>query len=275
MRPETIGRAIAAAASRLATVSDTPRLDAELLMAHALDITREQMLLGDPRTPAPAAFAAFVERRASGEPVAYITGSRAFWTIDLAVTPAVLIPRPDTETLMDAAVEFFGRAGPATVLDLGTGSGALLLAALSEWPHATGIGVDRSTAALDVARGNAERLGLASRADFIVGDWADGIGMRFNLVLCNPPYVESDAALAGDVADHEPHSALFAGPDGLDAYRRLAPMLPRLIAPGGLAAIEIGHEQSAAVSALLAAEGLSCTVRRDLGGRDRCILVHG
>ena len=265
---------LAAAAARLNGASDTPRLDAELLMAHALGIAREGLLLG-PDRPAPDAFEALVARRLAGEPIAYITGTRGFWTIELAVTPAVLIPRPDSETLIDAAVEHFGGVGPATILDLGTGSGALLLAALDQWRGATGLGVDASAAALAVARGNAERLGMADRACFAIGDWAGGIANRFDLLLCNPPYVETGAILPRDVAEHEPAAALFAGADGLADYRRLAPQLGRLIAPGGLAAIEIGSGQAAAVAALFGAEGLACTVRRDLSSLDRCILVRG
>ncbi|AGH49851.1 N5-glutamine S-adenosyl-L-methionine-dependent methyltransferase [Sphingomonas sp. MM-1] len=279
MPPETVRAALAAAARRLEPVSATPRLDAELLMAHVLGRSRDAMLLAALDDPAPPAFADLVARRKAGEPVAYITGTRAFWTIDLGVTPAVLIPRPDSETLIEAAVDHFARAGraPASVIDLGTGSGALLLAALAEWPEALGLGIDRSPAALAVAAANAGRLGMGARARFAEGDWtragwADALG-RFDLLLCNPPYVESDAALARDVMEHEPHGALFAGADGLDDYRRLAPAIPRLIAPGGMAAIEIGHRQAAAVSALLAAEGAVPTVRRDLGGRDRCIIV--
>jgi release factor glutamine methyltransferase len=151
----------------------------------------------------------------------------------------------------------------------------LLLAALSEWPEATGIGVDRSEVAAAIARINAERLGLAARAEIRLGDWAAGIDERFDLLLCNPPYVESGAALAPDVADHEPASALYAGPEGLNDYRRLAPEIGRLLAPGGLAAVEIGSDQADAVIALFADHGLAGTVRRDLAGRDRAILVRG
>lgn len=275
MPPDTAGRAIAAAARRLATTSDTARLDAELLMAHALGVPREALLLGRMDDLAPARFAALVDRRVSGEPIAYIIGHRAFWTIELEVGPGVLVPRPDSETLIEAAVAHFGRRGPRRVLDLGTGPGTLLLAVLAEWPDARGLGVDASPPALDYAGRNACTLGLADRARFRLGDWAEGVAGPFDLVLCNPPYVESGARLARDVADHEPAEALFAGPDGLDDYRRIAPALPRLIAPGGLAAIEIGHDQFAAVAALLAAEGLSASLRRDLAGRDRCVLVHG
>jgi release factor glutamine methyltransferase len=270
---ETARAAIAAAAARLAAASETPRLDAELLMAQALGITREALLVGGLNRPAPSGFAALVDRRATGEPIAYITGTRAFWTIELAVNPAVLIPRPDSETLIEAAVDhFWGTPGPQRILDLGTGSGALLLAALAEWPGASGIGIDRSAAALAVAADNADRLGMADRAEMRAGGWG-GTGEAFDLLLCNPPYIESGAPLPRDVAAHEPHGALFAGADGLDDYRTLAPLLAGQIAPGGVACIEIGANQAAAVTALLASCGLGATIRRDLAGHDRCIVV--
>lgn len=272
---ETVRAALVRATALLSDRSETARLDAELLMAHALEVDRTAMLLGRLDDPAPMAFAPLLDRRAAREPVAYIVGERDFWTITLAVGPGVLIPRPDSETLIEAAVEHFGKAGPKRVLDLGVGSGALLLAALSEWPDATGIGVDRSEAAAAIGRDNAARLGLAARAEIRLGDWAEGIVERFDLLLCNPPYVESDARLTPDVAEHEPASALYAGPDGLDDYRRLAPDVGRLLAPNGLAAVEIGMDQADAVRALFAAQGLETTVRRDLAGRDRAILVRG
>jgi len=264
---------LAAAAQRLAPVSDTPRLDAELLMAHALGIEREAMLLSGLDDEAPAAFESLVARRGAGEPVAYITGRRAFWTIELAVAPGVLIPRPDSETLIEAALDHFGQAGPKTILDLGTGPGSLLLAALDQWPQARGLGIDRSEAALHLARANADRLGLASRAEFRLGDWAEGLDARFDLILCNPPYVEAGAALPRDVAEWEPHEALFSGPDGLDDYRRLAPQLPLVLAPGGIACIEIGASQEAAVSSLFRHQGLTVATRKDLAGRPRCLAV--
>lgn len=265
--------ALTAAARRIAAVSETPRLDAELLMAHALGVDRDQMLLGGAPKDAPPGFEALVARRLAHEPVAYITGRRAFWTIDLGVAPGVLIPRPDSETLIETAVDHFGRGGPARILDLGVGSGALLLAALDQWPSATGIGVDRSPAALAIASANADRLGLSARARFVAGDWAEGLAGPFDLILCNPPYVEADAVLPLEVQGHEPASALFAGAEGLDDYRRLIPQLPALLAPGGVAAIEIGATQAAAVSALARAAGFAAAVRRDLAGRDRCLAL--
>ncbi|MBK5265340.1 MAG: peptide chain release factor N(5)-glutamine methyltransferase [Alphaproteobacteria bacterium] len=265
--------ALRQAAARLSGKSDTPRLDAELLLACALGIDRGELLVKLHDLPVPDVFAGLIERRAAGEPVAYITGTRDFWTISLHVTPAVLIPRPDSETLLEAAVEHFGKAGPRRILDLGTGSGALLLAALDEWRGATGLGVDISDAALTIARGNAERLGMAERAEFRLGDWGAGIGERSDLILINPPYISMQAMLPRDVAGHEPHGALFAGSDGLDDYRRIAPQLPGLLAKNGMAAIEIGFDQGRAASALFVAEKLAVRCRPDLAGRDRCLLV--
>ena len=242
-------------------------------MAHALGTTREAMLLARLHDPAPSGYCALADRRAACEPVAYITGTRAFWTIDLAVGPGVLIPRADSETLIEAAVAHFaGTPGPRTVLDLGTGSGALLLAALAEWRHAQGVGIDASDAALAIARDNARRLDFSKRATIRHGGWA-GTGQAFDLILCNPPYVAEDAILPDEVARFEPASALFAGPDGLDDYRRIAPVLGAQIAPGGVACIEIGADQGASAAALFRAHGLSVGSRRDLAGRDRCLVV--
>jgi release factor glutamine methyltransferase len=267
--------ALAAASARLTKSSDTPRLDAELLMAHSLGIEREAMLLGGLDRGAPEAFELLLSRREAGEPVAYIIGRRAFWTIELEVGPAVLIPRPDSETLIEAAVGHFAGRPPVDILDLGTGSGALLLAALDQWREATGVGIDRSEAALAVASANAQRLGMNDRADFRRGDWGEGIEKRFDLILCNPPYVETGAELPRDVAFWEPHEALFAAADGLSEYRRLASALPRLLAPGGIACLEIGPGQERQVSALFEGAGLAVAGRRDLGGHVRCLaLTH-
>jgi release factor glutamine methyltransferase len=272
MSPPDARRAISHAAARLVH-SDTPRLDAELLMAHALGIEREVLLLGGLDRPAPDQFEALVVRRAAGEPLAYIAGHRDFWTIRLAVAPGVLIPRPDSETLIEAAVAHFaGTPGPRRVLDLGTGSGALLLAALAQWPEATGVGIDRSLQALAIAQTNAEALGVAHRAEMIEGGWA-GTGEAFDLILCNPPYIATGDPLPRDVADHEPHSALFAGTDGLDDYRALAPLLPGQLAPSGVACIEIGATQGEAVASFMRSQGLVVHIRHDLAGRDRCIVA--
>ncbi|CAN5136507.1 peptide chain release factor N(5)-glutamine methyltransferase [soil metagenome] len=262
------------AAAQLAPVSETARLDAELIAAHALGLSRTDMLLRLRDLAVPEAADALVARRLRHEPVAHIIGTRDFWTITLAVSPDVLIPRPDSETLIEAAVAHFaGRAGPAQVLDLGTGSGALLLAALDQWPDASGIGVDSSPRALAVARGNAQRLGLERRSDFRLGDWTEGLDERFDLILCNPPYIPAGESLSPEVADHEPHGALFAGPDGLDCYRILAPQIARIMAPGSVALFEIGHDQGGSVPALFAAEGFQPAVLRDLSSLDRCAAI--
>lgn len=268
-----VREALTAAAEQLAPTSPTPRLDAELLIAHALGVSREDMLLSRLDADAPAAFEDLVARRLAREPVAYITGRRAFWTIELEVGPGVLIPRSDSETLIEAALERFGEAGPARILDLGTGPGSLLLAALDQWPRATGVGVDRSQTALDFARRNAERLALAGRADLRCGDWGEGLDERFDLIFCNPPYVEQGAPLDSEVADWEPAEALYAGADGLDAYRRLAPALPALLAPDGLACIELGAGQAGAVAALFESAGFAVSTRTDLAGVTRCLLA--
>jgi release factor glutamine methyltransferase len=271
-----ISRALGRATEQLSKTSDTPRLDAEVLMAAALSISRDRLLLSNPNGQAPEAFYQFIERRAKGEPVAYITGQRAFWTIDLAVGPGALIPRPDSETLIVAAVEHFADSpGPARVLDLGTGPGTLLLAALDEWPRAMGLGIDSSDAALYYAERNASRLGMADRATFRLGNWADGIEATFDLILCNPPYVADDAETGPGVAEFEPHEALFAGPEGLDAYRRLAPQIGKLLAPAGMAAIEIGFDQARSAAALFEAEGMKPHVATDFGGRMRTLLIRG
>ncbi len=269
---EKVRTALTNAAALLVPVSDTPRLDAELLMAHALGVSRETMLLGHLDHDVPDGFGPLLARRQSHEPLAYITGTRDFWTISVSVAPGVLIPRADSETLIEAAVGYFGADGPKRILDLGTGSGALLLAALSEWPHATGLGVDASHVALAIAQANASRLGLADRSHFLNGNWAEGIEECFSLILCNPPYVETGASLSAQVRDFEPTTALFAGVDGLDAYRVLIPQLPERLAPGGMIALEIGSAQAASVADLFRVSGLHPHVRQDLGGRDRAVL---
>lgn len=264
---------MAKAALRLASVSDTPRLDAELLMAHALGIERQHLLMAKLDQPAPGSFTDLVARRLRHEPVAYITGARAFWTIELLVAPGVLIPRADSETLIEAAVAHFaGGPDPASVLDLGTGSGALLLAALDQWPRARGLGLDASPDAVGIARANAARLKLEGRATIAIGDWRGRDGPH-DLILCNPPYVATGEALPREVVDWEPASALFAGSDGLDDYRAIAPGLPAQLAPGGVACIEIGATQAAAAATLFAAEGFAVSVRRDLARRDRCLVL--
>ncbi len=270
---ETVRRALARGARVLEAGSSTARLDTELLMAHALGVTREALLMSALDGEAPCTFEPLLARRLAHEPVAYITESRDFWTLSLWTPCGVLIPRPDSETLIEAAIAHFTAGVPTQILDLGTGSGALLLAALSHWNVAHGLGIDASQRAIEVASSNAERLGLDTRARFRPGDWAEGLGGTFDLILCNPPYVEADADISAEVREFEPGSALFAGPDGLDAYRAIAPQLAALVAPGGCACIEIGHTQADAAGALFAAQGFAVAIRHDLAGRDRCLVL--
>ena len=269
-----IDKALSRATNELGPVSDTPRLDAELLMAEALHIDRDKLILSPPQRDVPDRFGEMLDRRKAGEPIAYITGRRAFWNIELHVGPGVLIPRPDSEVLIASAIEHFeGTKGPARILDLGTGPGTLLLAALDLWPEATGLGIDVSRQAMSYAAANARRLEFEGRVKFKTGNWATGVNERFDLILCNPPYVAEGAELGPGVREFEPDEALFAGREGLDAYRVLAPELPRLLGPGGLAAIEIGHDQADAVSGLLARDGLKARVAEDLAGRPRAVLL--
>jgi release factor glutamine methyltransferase len=271
---KAIARALADATRQLSETSDTSRLDAELLMAEALHIDRDKLILSPPDRDVPKRFWSMVKRRGKGEPVAYITGRRAFWNIDLHVGPGVLVPRPDSEVLIASAIEHFERTeGPRRILDLGTGPGTLLLAALDVWPSATGLGVDVSRRALSYASANARRLGFDGRLKFKLGNWAAGIEEAFDLILCNPPYIAEGAELGLGVREYEPDEALFAGETGLDAYRVLAPQLPRLLNKGGLAAVEIGLGQAQSVTGLLAREGLEARVANDLADRPRAVLL--
>lgn len=270
----TVAQAIRDATERLGARTDSARLDAELLMAEALGVSRSSLFLRHMHEAEPAGFAALVARRAAHEPVAYIRGYQEFFGLPFQVSPDVLIPRGDSETLVEAALA--ARPDARLVLDCGTGSGALLLAVLSELPQARGVGIDRAGGAVAMARANAERLGLTPRARIVEADWREPgwsaqLGGPFDLILANPPYVEDDADLAPDVRAHEPSGALFAGPDGLDDYRVLVPQLPALLAPRGMALVEIGATQAEAVSAIGAAAGLESTIHRDLGERNRVI----
>ena len=272
MKP--VARALADATRQLSETSDTPRLDAELLMAEALHIDRDRLILNPPDRDPPKRFQTMLKRRLKGEPVAYITGRRAFWNIELHVGPGVLIPRPDSEVLISSALEHFeGSEGPKRILDLGTGPGTLLLAALDLWPEASGLGIDSSRRALSYASANSRRLGFEKRARFRTGDWAQEVDETFDLILCNPPYVAEDEPLGAGVAEHEPEEALFAGPEGLDSIRKLAPEIPRLLAPGGLAAVEIGSAQGEAALRLLKGKRLDAGIVQDLAGRDRAVLL--
>ena len=278
----TIGFFLCQAGQRLRGAAiEAPRLEARRLLAHVLN-TSEEALLRDPRAPVPldqaAHFAALLARRVAHEPFAYLTGHVGFWTLDLDVSPATLIPRADSESLVEAALEACtDKRAPLSVLDLGTGTGALLLAVLSEFPAASGLGVDLKPEAAALAARNAARLALTDRARFLAGDWAAALAVRFDLVLCNPPYIQSAAIpeLMPEVARHEPASALDGGADGLSAYRRIIADLPRLLAPRGAAVLELGQGQQAAVEALAKAAGLTPEAcRADLGGVPRALVLR-
>lgn len=222
---------------------------------------------------------ALAVRRAEGEPLARLVGRREFWSLDFSLAPETLVPRPETETLVEAALALFpDRAAPLRILDLGTGTGAILAALLSEYPNAFGLGVDLSEGAARQARDNLARLGLAGRSAVIVGRWAEAIHSRFDLVASNPPYIPARdiAALDKEVREHDPRLALDGGADGLDAYRALAAALPGLLVPGGRAVLELGIGQEEDVATLLAASGLSADgpARRDLSGIARAIVTR-
>lgn len=272
---------LAAAAERLAAAGVAePSREARLLLAAASGL-RPLDILAHPHAPLSAdartRFEAFVARRAAREPFAYIIGRKGFWTLELAVSRAVLTPRPETEHVVEAGLAALAGDRPARILDLGTGSGAILLALLAERPAAWGLGVDRSEAALGAAAGNARTLGLASRCALVCADWAAPLAGRFDLVVANPPYVATAdiAELAPEIRDHEPRLALDGGPDGLAAYRRIASAMPQLLVPGGTCAFEVGAGQAEAVAALLAKAGLvDLSTRLDLGGIPRVVTAR-
>ncbi len=256
---------------------EAPRQEARMLLAHVLGC-REEDLLRDPRAAVPAGqgatFAALLRRRAARAPMAHLLGRVGFWTLELEVSPDTLIPRADSEAVVEAALEGFADGG--RVLDLGTGTGALLLAVLAERPGAWGVGIDRAPGAARLAARNAAANDLSARAAFLAGDWDGAIVGRFDLVLSNPPYIPTHdiPALMPEVARHEPALALDGGADGLDAYRRIVARLPTLLAPGGRAVLELGIGQRAAVEGLAAAAGLQCRgSRADLGGVERALIL--
>ena len=272
----TVAEALREAARRLEPVTDTARLDAEVLMAEALGMSRSDMLLRHMGDCVPDAFEALLARRLRHEPVAQILGRKEFYGREFRVCPDVLTPRADSEAVVAAALE--GCPPDARILDCGTGSGALLLSLLAELPQASGVGIDRSAAALAVAADNAARLGLADRAEMRLADWdepnwREGLG-RFDRVIANPPYVETMFELPPSVRDYEPSGALYAGPEGLDAYRSLIPQLPALLTSRGLAVLEIGATQAEAVTRIAAESGFACELRLDLGSRPRALILR-
>lgn len=259
---------------------EEPRRDARLLLAAALGCD-ESVLLIDPDRVVDAAVAArfsgYVERRHGREPVSRILGRREFWSLTFRVTAATLDPRPDSETLIEAALGAIpDRAAPLRLADLGTGTGCLLLALLSELPNAVGLGIDLDSAAVATAQANAAELGLANRASFRLGNWLAGLDENFDVIVANPPYIplaEIDR-LAPEVARWEPRRALSGGADGLDAYRALAPQIAARLTPGGVAVLEFGAGQEPEVAAILRAAGLEIhRFRHDLGGVLRCVLA--
>lgn len=276
-----VGQALANAATRLQAAGvEGARRDARLLLAHVLDVGAEAILACPERVLTErqsADYETLVTRRAKREPLSRVLGEREFWGLGLRLSDATLDPRPDSETLVEAVLENLSDRGEAcSILDLGTGSGCLLLALLTELPNATGLGVDLDPGAVETARDNARRLDLAARAGFAVGDWGQALCRGWKVIVSNPPYITDTAidSLAPEVALYEPRRALDGGSDGLSAYRSLAPQLRRLLAPNGLAVLEVGAGQAASVEALLTAAGLiSRGRRRDLAGRDRCVLA--
>ena len=262
-----------------------PRREARLLLAAATGLSPAE-LVAEPKRPldeaAAGRLAELARRRESREPLSRILGRREFWSLSFALGPETLDPRPDSETLIEAALAWRGpRRGRAEgptlkILDLGTGTGCLLLALLSELPRAEGLGIDAQPGAVAVARANAETLGLGARARFRIGDWGQGIGQRFDVILCNPPYVPAAEIdrLEPEVARFDPWLALSGGNDGLDSYRALALQLPDLLAEEGRAFIELGFGQVAAATRLFEAGGLQAVdCRSDLAGIPRCLIL--
>lgn len=275
---ESVGAFLCQAGQMLrAAAIENPRLEARLLLAHAMGRTTEA-LLRDPRAAVPPEaiprFRSALDQRMARLPMARILGRAGFWTLELEVGAETLIPRADSETLIEAVLET--GIMPRRILDLGTGTGCLLLAALSEFPAAWGLGLDLRPEAAMLAARNASRNGLSARAVFAAGDWGAALAGRFDLILSNPPYIESAAipGLMPEVARHEPASALDGGADGLAAYRLILSDLPRLLAPGGLAVLELGEGQGPAVSVLARAEGLQVAGQKaDLAGIDRALIL--
>lgn len=255
--------------------SESPKLDAELLLCSVLGYTRLELKTRDITMNAEqeALFQSLLSRRTNREPMAYILGKKEFWSLDFSVSPAVLCPRPDTEILVEAAL----KTKPTRILDLGTGSGAILLSLLHELPSATGVGVDISPQALEIAKKNAVHLGLASRAHFLLSSWCDGLSDSFDLIVSNPPYIESAVIsdLETEVAVFEPKLALDGGNNGLDAYRNLIPQLQKHLKVNGWVVLEIGKGQELAVQQLMSEHKLeNFSIAKDYQGIERCVIAQ-
>jgi release factor glutamine methyltransferase len=264
---------------------DSAELDARLLTGHALGLDLTGLITAAQRQLTQDEFARLEDlarRRLAGEPVARIVGEKEFWGLPLRLAPATLVPRPDTETVVELALELLRAGGeldrPLRIADLGTGTGAILLALLSELPAATGTGTDISEAALQTAAANAARAGLSDRATFIACDYASGLSGRFDLIVSNPPYIRSPdiGDLAAEVRNHDPLAALDGGADGLDAYRALVPQAARLLMPGAALVVEAGAGQSGQIEALMVAAGLTPapSPKADLAGIPRAVAGH-
>jgi len=277
----TIGEALQDAARRLGAAKiESARLDARVLLAQAMNLRPEDVFGREERfvsADAVARFHSMISQRENRVPVSRILGRREFWSLEFELGPDTLDPRPDSETLVDAALQTHPNPEDAfRLLDLGTGTGCLLLAILSERPSATGLGVDAVEGCIEVARRNADRLAFADRAKFQLGDWGVGLEQQFDLIVSNPPYIADHeiAKLEPEVSRHDPRRALTGGTDGLDAYQALATDLPRLLAPGGIAILEIGYNQAGDVTEILRRAGLSVSsIKTDLAGQDRCLIT--
>ncbi|HYZ20794.1 MAG TPA: peptide chain release factor N(5)-glutamine methyltransferase [Rhodopila sp.] len=273
----TVAEALRAGAARLRDVADNPGLEARLLLAHALGATQNDLIRDPGWAIDPAAYNGLLARRQAWEPLAYITGHREFWSLDFLASPATLIPRADSETLVEAAIAAFaGRMPPMRILDLGAGTGCLLLALLHEFPAAFGIGIDITPEAALLARTNSVRLGLGARAGFITGNWTDAVAGCFDLVVSNPPYIAAPEIdrLMPEVAEHEPRGALDGGADGMDAYRTILARMPDILAPDGTAVLELGAGQADLVTEIARGRGFTVSLRLDLARIPRALLLQ-